>query len=141
MSEAGFTLKQGLKTQAQRRFPLNNQLRDILESIKPIHCQPNDFIFKSKKGGFIDFGDFLNHAWRGYKNRHGKQIEGIVMQLVRQGVVSEYRVPYQCRHTFITLCIEANIDVKDVAKWVGNSPEIIYKHYAGNKRDLQVPEL
>lgn len=29
----------------------------------------------------------------------------------------------------------------DVARWVGNSPEVIYKHYAGNKRDLQVPEL
>jgi hypothetical protein len=28
-----------------------------------------------------------------------------------------------------------------VAKWVGNSPEVIYRHYAGKKRDLQVPEL
>jgi integrase len=56
-------------------------------------------------------------------------------------VVSEYRRPYQCRHTFFTLCLEADIDAKDVAKWVGNSPEVIYRHYAGKKRDLQVPEL
>jgi hypothetical protein len=35
----------------------------------------------------------------------------------------------------------ADIDAKDVAKWVGNSPEVIYRHYAGKKRDLQVPEL
>jgi len=68
-------------------------------------------------------------------------IDGIVTQLVKQGVVSEYRKPYQCRHTFITLCLEADIDAKDVGRWVGNSPEIIYKHYAGNKRNLQVPEL
>ncbi|MFN6452409.1 MAG: hypothetical protein RM022_009295 [Nostoc sp. EfeVER01] len=63
--------------------------------------------------------------------------DGIVIQLVKQGVVSEYRKPYQCRHTFITLCLEADIDAKDVGRWVGNSPEIIYKHYAGNKRNLQ----
>ncbi|WP_206070924.1 hypothetical protein [Nodosilinea sp. P-1105] len=109
--------------------------------MRPENCDPEAFIFRSKKGGIIDFGDFLNHAWKGYKNRHGKQIDGLVTQLVKQGVVSEYRRPYQCRHTFITLCLEADIDAKDVAKWVGNSPEVIYRHYAGKKRDLQVPEL
>ncbi len=137
----GLALKNGLKTQSQRRFPINNQVKEILNCIKAENFEPEDFIFKSKKGGFIDFGDFLNHAWKGYKNRHGRQIDGIVTQLVNQGLISEYRKPYQCRHTFITLCLEADIDAKDVGKWVGNSPEIIYKHYAGNKRDLQVPKL
>ncbi len=141
ISTKGLALKEGLKTEAQRRFPINTQLRHILSEIQTEICAPDDFIFKSKKGGFIDFGDFLNHAWRGYKNRHGKQIDGIVTKLVKQGTVSEYRKPYQCRHTFITLCLESDIDAKDVAKWVGNSPEVIYRHYAGNKRDLQVPEL
>ena len=37
--------------------------------------------------------------------------------------------------------LDAGIEVKDVAKWIGNTPETIYKHYAGNKRDLQVPEF
>ncbi|HLO85338.1 MAG TPA: tyrosine-type recombinase/integrase [Nostocaceae cyanobacterium] len=141
ISSTGLALKNGLKTQSQRRFPINNQLKEILNSIKPENLDLEDLIFKSKKGGYIDFGDFLYHAWRGYKNRHGRQIDGIVTQLVKQGFVSEYRKPYQCRHTFITLCLEADIDAKDVAKWVGNSPEVIYKHYAGNKRDLQVPDL
>ena len=141
ISSNGLALKDGLKTQAKRRFPINSQLREILESIKPENCNPDEFILKSKKGGIIDFGDFLHHAWKGYKNRHGKQIDGIVTTLVKQGVVTEYRKPYQCRHTFITLCLESDIDAKDVARWVGNSPEVIYKHYAGNKRDLQVPDL
>lgn len=141
ISTKGLALKNGLKTQSQRKFPINSQLGKILSSIKPENCKSNDFIFKGKKGGFIDFGDFCSHAWKGYKNRHGNYIDGIVMQLVRQGVVSEYRRPYQCRHTFITLCLEAGIDAKDVARWVGNSSEMIYKHYAGNKRDLQIPEL
>lgn len=137
----GLVLKDGLKTQRKRKFPINEQVRQILESVKPENPNPNEFIFKSKEGGFIDTGDFLNHAWKGYKNRHGRIIEGIVTQLFKEGKVSEYRKPYQTRHTFITLCLEADIDAKDVAKWVGNSPEIIYRHYAGNKRDLQVPEL
>ncbi|WP_347566129.1 site-specific integrase [Scytonema sp. UIC 10036] len=141
ISSNGLALKDGLKTQAHRRFPINYQLREILKSIKPETERTDDFIFKSKKGGIVDFGDFLHHAWKGYKNRHGKHMDGIVTQLVKQSLVSEYRKPYQCRHTFITLCLESGIDAKDVAKWVGNTPEIIYKHYAGNKRDLQVPEL
>ncbi|NJL81681.1 MAG: site-specific integrase, partial [Richelia sp. SM2_1_7] len=141
ISSKGFAVKNGLKTQSQRRFPVNNQLREILSSIKPKNNNPEDFIFKSKKGGIVDFGDFLNHAWKGYKNHRGKQIDGIVTKLVKQGVVSEYRKPYQCRHTFITLCLEADIDAKDIGKWVGNSPEVIYKHYAGSKPNLEVPEL
>jgi integrase len=141
ISTKGLSLKEGLKTQGSRRFPINNQVRAILDPIRPEKNKSDELIFKSKQSGYIDFGDFLSHAWRGYKNRHGKQIDGIVTQLVRQGIVSEYRKPYQCRHTFITLCLESDIDAKDVAKWVGNSPEVIYRHYAGNKRDLQVPEL
>jgi integrase len=39
------------------------------------------------------------------------------------------------------LCLDAHIEVKDIAKWVGNSPEIIYRHYAAHLRSLAVPEL
>lgn len=141
ISEQGHKLKEGLKTQEQRRFPINTQLREILDSTRPESYKETDFVFPSKTGKFIDFGDFLNHAWRGYKNRHGRFIEGIVTRLVREGKVECYKRPYQCRHTFISLCLESGIDAKDVARWVGNSPEVIYRHYAGNKRDLQVPTL
>ncbi|MBD2304481.1 DUF3596 domain-containing protein [Chroococcidiopsis sp. FACHB-1243] len=141
ISPKGLALKEGLKTQDQRKFPVNPQLQAILQSIRNENYQKNDFIFLGKKGGMIDFGDFCRHAWKGYKNRHGKMIEGIVTRLVREGKIDEYRRPYQCRHTFITLCLESGIDCKDVAKWVGNSPEVIYRYYAGNRRDLQVPEL
>lgn len=49
--------------------------------------------------------------------------------------------PYQTRHTFITLALDNGLDAKDVARLVGNSPEIIYRHYAGNKQELFVPEF
>ncbi len=82
----------------------------------------------------------LQSLWHGCVNK-GKRYVGIVQQLVDEGKIAHYRPQYQTRHTFITLCLDAGVEVKDVARWVGNSPEIIYKHYAGNKRDLQVPEL
>lgn len=73
----------------------------MLNAMRPPKDSPDAFIFRSKKGGIIDFGDFLNHAWKGYKNRHGREIDGLVTKLVKQGIVSKYRRPYQCRHTFI----------------------------------------
>lgn len=35
----------------------------------------------------------------------------------------------------------AGIDPKDIAVWVGNSAAVIYKHYAGQNKSLEVPEL
>jgi predicted RNA methylase len=36
----------------------------------------------------------------------------------------------------ITFCINGGMDAKDLAKLIGNSPEIIYRHYTGAKRNL-----
>jgi integrase len=53
----------------------------------------------------------------------------------------EYRKFYQTRHTFIKMALKNGVDVKDVATMVGNSPEIIYRHYAGQSRELFLPEF
>jgi hypothetical protein len=45
-----------------------------------------------------------------------------------------------CRHTFITLALE-HFSVNDVAYLVGNSPEIIYRHYASRSRISEMPEF
>ena len=112
------TIKDGLKTQEKRDFPINNQLREILITHKPEGAKPNDFVFSAKEGGFIRVNNFANVAWR-------KVLESCGLA---------YRKPYQTRHSFITLCLDAHIEVKDIAKWVGNSPEIIYRHYAAHLR-------
>jgi hypothetical protein len=39
--------------------------------------------------------------------------------------------PYNCRDTFITIQIERGMTSDIVARWVGNSPEVIRKHYLG----------
>jgi integrase len=119
------TLKIGLKTQEKRDFPINNQLRTMLTNHKSDNAKADDFVFTAKEGGFIRVNNFANIAWRKILTSTGL----------------EYRKPYQTRHTFIKLCLDAHIEVKDLAKWVGTSPDTIYRHYAANLRNLEVPEL
>jgi len=124
-SPGGRIRKEGLKTQSFRRFKINGQLHQILEDTIPLNFNTNSLVFPAPEGGFIVQDNFRKRVWR-------KVLEGLGLQ---------YRVPYQTRHTFITLCLDKGIDAKDIAQWVGNSPEIIYKHYAGSRHNLQVPEI
>jgi integrase len=124
-SPKGRIRKEGLKTQAFRRFKINDQLHEILENTKPLGCSAESLVFPAAEGGFIVQDNFRKRVWK----------------TILQGLQIEYRVPYQTRHTFITLCLDKGIDAKDIAQWVGNSPEIIYRHYAGSRYSLQVPEI
>jgi integrase len=136
-----FGIRKDTKNHKSRKFPINAQLQALLKSIKPKDCNPEDLVFPSPTGKEIDGHNFLNRAWKGYKNRHGNQVDGIVTQLVKEGKVERYRCQYNTRHTFITMALEANVSVPQVAKWVGNTPEIIMKHYAGTLRQVHVPEF
>jgi integrase len=124
----GRKLREGLKTQERRRFPCNQKLQALLQSIKPANATSDTLVFPGYTGGYLDTKSFRKSIWK----------------LVLTGLAIEYRKPYQTRHTFITLALDSmygGLDVKDVARLVGNSPEVIYRHYAGNKRDLFVPEF
>ncbi len=121
----GLALKSGLKSQEKRKFPCNTPMQDFLSSIKKDDAKPDNLLFPSPEGKYIDFHNFRNRAWKTILTR----------------VDIPYRKPYQTRHTFITLALDNGLDAKDVARLVGNSPEIIYRYYAGNRRDLFVPEF
>lgn len=121
----GNLLREGLKTQEKRKFPCNASLQYFIQSIKPKNAKPDDLIFPGIKQGYLDFDSFRKNVW--------KRI------LTNLGL--EYKKLYQTRHTFITLALENGLDAKDVARLVGNSPEVIYRYYAGNKRELFVPEF
>lgn len=125
VSEGGLAVKQGLKTQEKRKFPCNAKVQAILQRIQSEESKPTDLLFPSPEGKYIDFHNFRNRAWK----------------TILTSLNIRYRKPYQTRHTFITLALENGLDAKDVARLVGNSPEIIYRHYAGNKRELFVPEF
>ncbi len=123
-SDEGKIIRNKLKTQKNRIFPVNQPLWDFLNSIKSEKAKKADKVFPAINGGWLNTGNFTKRVWPKVLEHCG----------------IEYRKLYQCRHSFITWCLEAGIDAKDVARWVGNSPTTIYKHYAG-KSDIAVPEL
>jgi integrase len=123
-------IRKSTKTNESRIFPINKQLQGLLDGIKPENANDDDLVFPSKTGNILDAHNFLNRVWK-----------PIVEGLVKDGKVQEYLPQYNCRHTFITMALEAGVTVVQVAKWVGNSPEIIMRHYAGTIRQVQVPEF
>lgn len=130
-------LTKGTKTGKRRKFPCNPVLRSLLGSIRPTDPQPTDLVFTSPKGVSIDNCRFTSRVWKG-GTYAGNSYRGIVTDLVAKGVVERYRSPYNTHHTFITLMLEAGLTIPQVAKLVGNSPEIVLKHYAGSAID-EVP--
>ncbi|NES69011.1 MAG: site-specific integrase, partial [Okeania sp. SIO2D1] len=118
---------EGLKTQDYRLFPINNQVKDIF--IKQKEYQPNNLknrVFTTQRGKIIETRTLRSRVW----------------QPILSNLKIDYKKPYSTRHTFITLSLEAGMDVKDVTKLVGNSPITTYKHYASTDiRQIQVPNL
>lgn len=127
----------GTKTGKTRKFPCNSDLRGLLATIKPLHAKPTDLVFTSPSGRPIDNGKFTSRIWKGCK-AGGKTYIGIMPSLIASGAVEAYRSPYHTRHTFITLMVRARLTIPQIAELVGNSPEIILKHYAGSSID-EVP--
>jgi integrase len=122
---SGQSMRDGLKTQERRRFPCNPKLKALLKAIKPEGSDAEALVFPGFSGKVLNTASFRRTVWKP----------------VLEGLKIEYRKPYQTRHTFITLALEHGLDAKDVARLVGNSAEVIYRHYAGSKREVSVPEF
>jgi integrase len=115
----------GLKTQTKRKINLNDRLADILKRQQARHID-STYVFPALNRGALNWPHFNCHPW---------------MDCLGQLPDIDYRKPYEMRHTFITLALRSGMPVADIAAIVGNSAEIIYKHYAGVSRDLIVPDL
>lgn len=119
-----YQVRKDTKTHITRKFPCNSSLQQFLQSIKPENVDSEEEVF--------DIGS-LRHFQGNWKQKVGS--------LVEKGLVERYRPQYNTRHTFITQCLEHQVSVPQIAKWVGNPPEIIMKHYAGTISQVQVPEF
>ena len=120
---------QKTKTKRDRFFPVNNRLRIFLIAIRPSAANREEFVFFGEKGGRMEYHNFQQRHWK-------PLVEG----LVKKGEVFRYMPQYHCRHTWITLALD-HMSVSDCAYFSGNSPDIIYKHYASRKRDTKIPEF
>jgi integrase len=112
------------KNRKIRKFPINQTLKNLLGSIQPPRAEPKKSVFSDSLGGLIRPNNFLRRHW----------------QPVVKSLPIPYRPQYNTRHTFVTLCLEEQVPISQVAAWVGNSPKIILQHYAGLTRS-EVPEL
>lgn len=121
----GKKIQEGTKTEPSRKFPINKQLHQLLSTLELMEDNTSKYVFTAPQGGLVNVTNLTNRHWK--------------QALIDLGI--KHRKLYQTRHTFITLCLEAGIDAKDVAHWVGNSPETIYSNYAGRNPNLNVPEL
>lgn len=117
--------RKSTKTGKVRKFPVNDSLRSLLKKIRPIKPAPDELVFPSPQGLTIDGHNFLTRAWK----------------TVLSDLPFQYRSVYNTRHTFISLCLEAGVKVTQVAQWVGNSADTIWRHYAGLINHEEVPEL
>jgi integrase len=57
-------VRKSTKTHESRHFPINLQLRSLLEEIKPENPSNDDLVFPSKTGIEIDAHNFLNRIWK-----------------------------------------------------------------------------
>ena len=126
MSESGLVCKEGLKTQKKRDFPINAEVKEILQKIRPNSAKSDSFIFPSPQGKFLDHHNFSNRAWKSILKKCG----------------IPYRKSYQTRHTFITMCVEAHFNSTAIGRWTGTSAKMIDKHYgATNFANIEPPSL
>lgn len=112
-------LKDSTKTNRKRWVPLNPLVEGILEETP----RTSEFVFPWNRNAFQSF----------FAQR--------VQLLVAQGVIRRSYRPYDLRHTAISGWLEAGIPIAKVASWAGNSPEVIWKHYANATQDYQMPTL
>lgn len=123
-------IRKATKTDKPRYFPINPELQKILDVARPDPCQGNMSVFPSPYGRELDAHNFLNRVWK-----------PVVTKLAEAGQVREYLPQYNCRHTFITLCLEDGISSRRVAEWCGTSVAVIEQHYAGAIANIQVPSF
>jgi integrase len=108
---------EGSKTNRFRKFPINGELRDLLEACQsqaqksPAHDR---LVFPAPKSPkSIDYINFSKRAWA----------------KIVTPIVGRKTTPYNCRDTFITEQVAAGIPTQVIAKWVDNSPRMIDRKY------------
>lgn len=124
------------KGKETRRFPCGEKLRNLLLEIKEDTENSTGFVFLTKEEEPINWDNFVNR-WAGKRGKYANSY-GVVEMLAREGKIRFYLKPYATRHSFITWQLKAGMTPANVAKLVGNSPEMIYKHYVSADEDAKV---
>jgi integrase len=130
--EGQLDLKEGLKRQKKRIVKLNNQLTNLLRSLD--RGADDCFVFTSKRGGVVNWGNFTKRSWRP----------------ILKSLGLDYMKPYAFRATMITLALQGDptadppilpMTIADVSALVGTNPRTLNDRYAGVSKNLRLPEF
>ncbi len=112
------------------RFPCNPRLSNLLRNL---HAQSNpqrqELVFQARTGGRFHYTNFQSRYWR-----------PLVTDLVQRGEIAFYLSQYHTRHTWITEALN-HLSVADVAYLARVSTQVLYQHYAGRSRGIEIPEF
>lgn len=117
------------KTHETRLFPVNKQLRVLINSVAKIKNEHN-LIFPSVSLGYVNQKTFNRRYWK-----------IVIRGLIDDGKLDKALRSYSLRHSFITRLIREGFDIATVARLSGNSTEMICKHYLASKDGFEIPEL
>jgi integrase len=99
--------------------PLNARAKEILETLP----QDSEYVFPWNRLAFQSF--------------FAKRMQ----QLHEAGFIQKRYRPYDLRHVAISRWLEAGIPVTQAATWAGNTAQVIWKHYAANTTEYEMPVL
>lgn len=118
------------------------KLLNLLEALRleTYSKKTNNYVFISPNGENYDRLQ-LDVLWRGKDHGNGRFSQGVITRLVEEGKVSEYLKPSSTRHTFISHQARANVDLKLLADSVGNSIDVIYKHYLSSDKNAYFEDI
>lgn len=120
---------QRTKNHKTTRFPCNDRLRNLLQSVRPYPCNKEDFVFPGVESPRLNYHNFQTRHWR-----------PMIEELVEDGHIAFYLPQYNMRHTFITEALK-HMDVKDVSYLCRVDVEVLLKHYASRSRTIEIPEF
>ncbi|OUC12447.1 MAG: hypothetical protein B0A82_22625 [Alkalinema sp. CACIAM 70d] len=122
--------EQPTKNKRERWFPCHDRLINLLRSQYPGYRDIALPVFPGAEGGHLEYHNFQTRHWL-----------PIVQELVEEQKVFEYMTQYHCRHTWITLALEEGFSIQDVAYLAGDTPRVIWDHYASRSKVKVKPDF
>ncbi|MCU0544855.1 MAG: tyrosine-type recombinase/integrase [Oscillatoriaceae cyanobacterium Prado104] len=119
---------EGSKNNKRRKFPCNEELSQLLQSIKPQSSLDRDkLVFPSPvKGGAINYNNFTKQVWH-------KLVDPITKNSRDASDDRKTTTPYSCRDTFITEQVGKGVPSAVIAKWCDTSEKVINSTYLDGK--------